>query len=397
MKPVFKHLLLLISIPAVLALISPAFGEDPNQNLEATANRLVTQCAAVREGDLVLIQGEPRDMELLEHVALEVRKLGAFPLLNIETERLARRMYTDVPSKFDTQTPMMHMKLAETVNAVIRVRGEENPSLLAEVATARIAAQRKTMQQIMQVMHNRNVRQVELGNGLYPTEATARQFGLPLDELTSIFWKGVNVDYMRLQAVADTVRNRMTRGDAVRITDANGTDFQCRIQKRPVMINDGVISADDVRAGKAACQVWLPAGEVYCTVVPNTAEGTIVIDRHYFQGQEIRDLRLTFKNGRLTNMTAKSGLESLKKLYDESGQGKDQFAAIDIGVNPDIRIPENSRLAAWMASGMITVGIGNDTWAGGENNCDFDLYAHIRRGTLAIDGKNLVEKGELTP
>ena len=392
-----KHFLKLISFLAVLALVSPTYGENPDQNLEATANRMVTQSAAIREGDLVLIQGQPEDMRLLENIAIEVRKLGAFPLVNVTTDQLERRMFTDVPSKFDAQTPLMHMKLAETINALITVQREENPRLLADVAPERIAAHHKTMLQIMQVMMNRNVRQVHLGNGLYPTEATARQFGLPLDELTSIFWKGVNVDYMRLQAVADTVRNRLARGDTVRITDANGTDFQCRIQKRPVMINDGVISNDDVRAGKAACEVWLPAGEVYCTVVPNTAEGTIVIDRHYFNGQEIRDLRLTFKNGRLTNMTAKSGLEHLKQLYDASGRGKDQFAAIDIGVNPDVRIPENSRMAAWMASGMISVVIGNDTWAGGENNCEFSLATHIRRGTLTVDNKNLVDKGELTP
>ena len=391
------RLFTLISIAAVLALCSPAFGEDPTQNLEATANRLVTQCAAIHEGDLVLIEGQPRDLDLLEHVAVEVRKQGAFPLINVEREQLTLRMYTEVPNKYDDQTPMMRMKLAGIIDAVIRVDAEENPNLLAEVPVARVAAHSKALRPVHEVMMNRNVRQVELGNGLYPTEAKARQFGVSLNELTTMFWKGVNVDYTRLQAIADTVRSRMTRGNTVRITDARGTDFQCRIQKRPVLINDGVISSDDVRAGKAACEVWLPAGEVYCTVVPDTAEGTIVIDRHYFQGQEIRDLRLTFKNGRLTNMTAKSGLEQLKQLYDASGKGKDLFGAIDIGINPDIRTPENSRMMTWMASGMITLGIGNDTWAGGDNNCEFDLYTHLRDGTLTIDGNTLVDKGKLTP
>ena len=377
----------------VLAFPSITLGED----LDATANRLVNQCAAIHEGDLVLITGRTDELELLENIAIHIRKLGAFPLLSVTSDKLERRLYVDVPARFDSQTPMLGMKLAGMIDAVVRINAEENPALMVDIPAERISKRHRALRPVYDVMLNRNVRQVELGNGLYPTAAKARQLGISLDELTSMFWSGVNVDYMKLQAIADTVKSRLTRGNQVRITNENGTDFQVRIERRPVHVNDGVISSDDIRLGKAACQVWLPAGEVFCSVVPDTADGTIVVDRHYFRGREIRDLRMTFKQGKLITMTAKSGLEPLKELYDASGNGRDHFAAIDIGINPDVRLPREGRMAAWMASGMITVGLGNNTWAGGDNSSDFALYTHLRNSTMTIDGKTLVRDGVLKP
>jgi len=35
-----------------------------------------------------------------------------------------------------------------------------------------------------------NVRQVVLGNGLFPSQATAKQYGMPLEELSQTFWRG---------------------------------------------------------------------------------------------------------------------------------------------------------------------------------------------------------------
>jgi leucyl aminopeptidase (aminopeptidase T) len=384
-------------VVTVLATASVAIAQQSEADFEAIANRLVNQCAAIQENDLVMISGRPDDMELLENVAIHVRKLGAFPLISVSTDSLTRRMYDEVPAKYDTQTPALAMKMANMLDAIITVSAEENTALLASVPPERIAAHHKTFEPVYNTMLNRNVRRVDLGNALYPTMAKAKQLGISLNQLTTTFWNGVNVDYLKLQAIADTIKARLAVGRTVHITSDSGTDLRVQIERRPIHVNDGVISADDVRTGKAACQVWLPAGEVYLAPVPGTAEGTVIIDRHYFHGREIRDLRLTFKDGKITSMKATSGLEPLKKLYDASGAGKEEFAAIDIGINPNVRIPPDSRMVAWMASGMITVGIGTNTWAGGENASNFALFTHLPNATLTVDEKTLVENGVLRP
>ena len=63
------------------------------------------------------------------------------------------------------------------------------------------------------------------------------------------------------------------------------------------------------------------------------------------------------------------------------------FSAIDIGINPDVKAPKNSHFVSWMGAGMITIGFGNNIWAGGENDVPFDFFAHLSTGTLTVDNQ----------
>jgi aminopeptidase len=298
---------------------------------EALAQKLVNQCANIQEGEFVLISGGVRDIELLEDIVINVRKLGAFPLLSIGSDRITRRSFTEVPEKYDTQTPEADLKLLDNVDAVINVDYSETTGLLADIPVERFVKRGKAYEPVNELVSKRNIKGVNLGNMLYPTEATAKQFGLTQKELSDLFWKGVNVDYPKLEATGNAVQKILSGGKEVQITNPNGTDLKMRIEKRPVIISDGVLSADDLKKGYAASQVYLPAGEAYLAPVPGTAEGKVVVDRQFYQGKEITGLILTFKAGKLTSMTAKSGLEPLKKLYDAAEPGKEEFAFIDVG------------------------------------------------------------------
>jgi hypothetical protein len=50
-----------------------------------------------------------------------------------------------------------------------------------------------------------------------------------------------------------------------------------------------------------------------------------------------------------------------------------------------------------MEAGTITVGMGYNVWAGGENKSSFEAPLHLRSGTLTIDGKALVQNGPCRP
>lgn len=364
-------------------------------DFEALAQKLVTQCANIHEGDLVQVSGGVRDFELLEDIAVHVRKVGAFPLVTLNSDRMVRRMFDDVPAKYDSRSPEFGLKLSGLITAQIDVDFIETEALLANLPPERVATFWKSFSLVNDLMLKRNVRFVHLGNYLYPTSEKAKQFGLSQEELSKIFWDGVNVDYSKLQATGKAVKAALASGKQVHITNPNGTDLKMQIEGRPVVVSDGVISADDVQAGGAACWVYLPAGEVMLAPVPGTAEGKVVVDRQLFQGGEIQDLTLTFKAGKLTSMTAKSGLEPLKALYDASGPGKDAFASIDIGINSNVHLVPGSSMVTFMSAGMVTVGIGNNTWAGGENNVGYGMSNFLRGCTLEVDDKVLVEKGVL--
>ena len=134
---------------------------------------------------------------------------------------------------------------------------------------------------------------------------------------------------------------------------------------------------------------------MYVAPVPGTARGTFIADNFFFDGKRIERLTLKFANGKLTTMTAKSDVTALKERYMAAPEGRDVFAALDIGINPGIKAPRSSRLVTWVAAGTISVGIGNNQWAGGENDVPYGLFAHLPNATLTVDDVALVQSGKL--
>ena len=362
---------------------------------EALAQKLVNQCAKIHEGEIVLITGGVSEVELLENIAVNVRKLGAFPLIAIGSDRITRRMFTEVPVKYDSQTPELNLKLLSFVTAIISVDYSVTPGLLADIPPERFITIGKASTPVTELLVNRKVKGVSLGNGLYPTEAQAKQFGLTLKELSDIFWSGVNVDYTKLEGTGKSVKTILSGGKEIQITNTNGTDIKMRIENRQVLVSDGSLSEEDLGKGYASSQVYLPAGEVFLSPVKGSVEGKVIVDRLFYQDKEINGLTLIFQKGKLISMTAKSGIEPLKKLYDAAESGKEEFAFIDLGINPNVTIKPDSKLVAWMPAGMITVGIGNNIWAGGENKNPFAYNFFLPGSTIKVDGKVLVENGIL--
>jgi leucyl aminopeptidase (aminopeptidase T) len=384
---------------AFLAPFTPAGDAPktvPERNLDALATKLVNQCAGVREGELIGITGDPKDAEILEDLAVQVRKRGAHPLIMLTSDRLSRRLYDDVPAQFDSQAPKWDVKLAELLDAqFVLESGDE--AALAHVPAARVAVREKTFQPVFKRMRERNVRIIFLGNGLYPTSSRAEQFGLSKAELAKLFWDGVNTDYLQLQATGAKVKKVLSQGKEIHLTHANGTNLKASIEKRPVLVSDGVIDEAKRKQGGAACWTYLPAGEVYASTATGTAEGRVVVDRVFFEGKEINDLIMEVKDGKVVSLAAKANGDRLQAAFKAAAEGKDRFGVIDIGINPDVRPPTNSKVLAATPAGMISVYVGNDTWAGGDDNTPFSLTGYLPGGTLTVDDKAIVEKGELKP
>ncbi len=362
---------------------------------QALATRIVTQNLRLREGDRVLISGSVRDAALLEDLAAQAAAVGADPMITIASDRLGRLMYDRVPAKYDTVPPKFATSLIGVTDARIMLETNQDPNYLEGVPPARIAARGQASTALNLLAHKRGIRTANLGNDMYPTAARAQLYGIPQADLARMFWSAIDIDYTQLQATAAQIQGIFAKGKEVHVTNPNGTDVTASIAGQPVLVSDGVLSDDDVKRGGAALSVYLPAGEVFTPAVPGSAHGTIVVDRVNFQGTPIEGLRLTVDKGKVTAMTAKSGLEPLKAAFDAAGAGKELFGTFDVGINPNLKIPQGSHFLGWVPAGMVTLSIGNDTWSGGTNNSAFELVMYMPGCTLTVDGAPLVKDGSL--
>ena len=103
------------------------------------AQKVVTQSAMVKDGDVVLIMGRDEDLPLLEDLAIAVGKQGGSSIVTVSTERMQRRMYDEVPAKYDSVTPEATLKLASAVDVFIGMEAGEQRTLKG-VPSERMAA-----------------------------------------------------------------------------------------------------------------------------------------------------------------------------------------------------------------------------------------------------------------
>ena len=366
----------------------------PVADFQSIAAKVVGQSAGVKENEVVQLFGGIEDLPLLEDMAVEVRRRGAHPIVLVGTEKLGRRMYDEVPARYDAQEPRELLGLLQVVDVVIGTEAGEGRTYKG-VPVERQAARARSFQSVAAMMQKRGIRSITLGNGLYPSAERAEQFGIPRNDLARLMYGGVDADYQQLQATGERLRAALARGKELRITSPSGTDLRLSITGRPVHVSDGVISPEDRKRGGTALSAWLPAGEVYLVPAAGDAQGTVVADRYYYQGDRVDGLRLEIKGGKLVGMTAASGLEPLKARYEAAGAGRDLLGVVDIGINSAIQTPAGTGVNVWSRAGAVTVVVGNNVWAGGGNRSDFGLSADVPRATLSVDGTELVKDGKL--
>jgi aminopeptidase len=383
----------------VLALTAGALSgsaqpaKAPAPNYAEIANRIVGTSAHVKEGDVVQIDGGPADLPLMEELSIACSVRGAYPLLTISTESLTKKWIAQSLPKYDAKVNTAALALAKSVDVIISIPSTRDDSIYASFPGERSAQLNKAYVATYQTLLRRNVRQVSLDNGLAPSPSRAKALGIDEAEMSALYWSGLAADYAGVEAKGNAVKDLLAKAGELHITLPNGTDLKMKIKGRKAFVSDGVISDADMKTGAGAILLYMPAGEVFVTPVPGTAEGKIVDDRMVFFGKEILGITADVKAGKITAINAKSGWDAIKSQYDAMPISKLEVSSIDLGINPAVRT--GGKLETYMGAGNLTIGTGGNEALGGSIKDLGGLYFMMSGATITLDGTTLVDKGVL--
>ena len=190
-----------------------------------------------------------------------------------------------------------------------------------------------------------------------------------------MFWKAVAVEPNALSMTARKIAAMLQPGATARLTSKAGTDLRFSIDDTPARINAGRVA--DVESDHGPTSVWLPAGEAYTCLNSASASGTLVVPQTMFRGVEVRNLKMSFKDGKMTKLSADSNEKMLKDYFAASNEQTGQVSAISIGLNPHSQPLKGAQFFSWEMGGMVTIGLGNNGWAGGDNAGDGAFTAHL--------------------
>jgi leucyl aminopeptidase (aminopeptidase T) len=382
----------------VCALAIVAVGGVPGwaggPDYDSVAHKLVNELARIQPSEVVVIRGNPDQQELLQALVVETWKAGGQPTVEVAYPEADKKALMEMPIEYMKFPQWYGLAQSRLVDCYIVVESIQDPMLFADVPEERFEAFRDAGMPLQRASLNSRFRAVYLGQmGGVPTAAYAASQHADFEAMNKMFWNAVDTDYDALRKSATTVASILAPGSEVRVTSEIGTDVSFAIDDHAPRINCG--RPDDNIVSSGSMVSWIPAGEAYAPVRAGSANGTVVIPSLDFRGTVLKNVKMTFKDGVMTDLSSESDLEMLRDFLDSTTADTKILSVVDVGVNPDSHPLEGSDFASWEMGGMVSLGIGNNGWAGGSNMASGSLAFQLTGATLAVGDTTVCENGKL--
>lgn len=360
----------------------------PAMDFRPIADKIVGTCLGIRPGEVVQIGGGVHNFAFLGALAAAVRRAGAFPELNVTSDDLQLETLTTVPLEYLQTVPRYRLKWLEDIDVMIVTDAVADPRRATAVSEDRLRAAQASAEAVQKHIFERGVRWLYVP---FPTPASRAGLPITFPNLWSMFWRAVDVDYEALQREASALAALLEDGTEIRLVSDNGTDLTMRLDGRPVLVDDGVMSEADMEQGDTA--INLPAGEVFVAPVETSINGRLVVDFAFRNGQAMRGLELTVGQGRVNVEGAQPGACTMREVLAVGRGAPDVIGELGIGLNPGV-----DRFCGYGPTdekrrGTVHLGLGENRYFGGANAADLHWDLFVERPTLLIDGRAVIETG----
>src|SRR2546422_5923089 len=359
-------------------------------SLQTLAKSIVRESLRPKADEVVLISTYPHTIELAEQAAIECQKAGADPAIRLDTDAVFYGQFKNYSDESLRRVSGHCLGLLDYVNSYIWLFGPRNPGPMATVPREKFAAYFEGEKAHLDKGFLKMPKNVAVALGQV-TRERAKTYGFNYAKWKAMVEAATVANRERIESLGKLVAGLLSQPVDVRLKADNGTNLKFRLAgaDRKPYIHDGVISDEDLAVGTLASRsVELPTGEVGIAAVESSAKGTFVADVPIPQrGRLVEGLSWTFRNGKVTDFTAKKNLPFAQTHWAEATGAKDVFGGVSFGLNSRA-LPgfmQNS-----IVSGIVSISIGDNRGAGGKNDSSYGFSAPLAHGTVEIGGENAV-------
>jgi len=309
--------------------------------MEKLADVLIGHSTALKPGEVVYIEAFDIPAEMVELLVDRTYKAGAIPLVSQKSSRVLRKLYMgcdEATMSLYGEVELLKMKRAA---AYIGMRGSYNITESSDVPAERMAHYKEKWWGPVHI--NWRVPKTRWVVLRWPTPSMAQLAEMSTEAFEDFYFDTCCLDYERMSKAMDPLVGLMKRTDRVRIV-APGTDLSFSIKGIPVIKCDGGLN--------------IPDGEVFTAPVKDSVNGTISYNtKTLYDGKVFTDLKLTFKDGKLTKASS-SNTDAMNRIFD-TDEGARYVGEFAIGVNPFVTRPMLDTLFDEKIAGSIHFTPGN--------------------------------------
>jgi aminopeptidase len=287
------------------------------------AETLVRHSTAVVPGNRVLIEAFDVPAEFTTELIRVIDAAGGLPLVSTYHQPVLRALYRTATEEQMRLIGEVERSRMEAMQVYIGVRGSHNIAEMSDVPADRMDLYEKLWwHPVHSEIRVKHTRWVVLR---WPHPSMAQSAGMSTEAFEDYYFNVcTEVDYARMAAALEPLRDLMARTDRVCITGP-GTDL--------------VFSIKDIPAIPCAGDFNIPDGEIFTAPVRDSVEGVVTFNAEtLYRGTVFSGIRLRYKSGRIIEAEAGTKTEALNRILD-ADEGARYAGEWALGVNPHITAP----------------------------------------------------------
>ena len=220
----------------------------------------------------------------------------------------------------------------------------------------------------------------------------ARFLSLPNYSLKFIKNKAIRVNYKKIASRTQKLSKILTKGKKINIISKTGTNLNLFIQNRKANFCPGYVKKKGDLGSPPDIEVNISPREKMSKGIAYI-NGSITHPKIKLLKKPIK---LTITNGFITKIEGKNKKINilLNKIFGKKKSKKRVLAECGIGLNPDAKL-SGHMLTDEGSKGCIHLGFGANHTVGGKNKIDFHIDLVMKKTSLYIDGKLIINEGKL--
>ena len=259
------------------------------------------------------------ELPFTEELATRIRKLKAFPVLEISTENLQKRFFSEMSDEVFSLPMDYYLRWIQDIDFFIEV-GWKLSAPGTNEEREKYASVRRAADAIINKIVKADKTILFLN---FPTKQLAELTGGNYDELLNAYFKMMNCNYFSLQMKAKDLSENTLNTNEVHII--SGTEqLNITLRKQSIEVMDGTLGNKNIMS--------LPAGVVTVEVERHRLSGIFNAGRIYYKNEVFQAVKICFDSGNIRYITF---LEDHKNnsILEDALSGSSAFCLMKIGIN----------------------------------------------------------------
>ncbi len=363
-------------------------------DVESLSRKIIKECMKIKSGERLIIKcGDPIFFYFCEELSKRTIEEEAYPIIVATSDEISLKALSK-EEEYLVSSPEFFLSLMDKADAILSLTFSKDPSLWKDVPPEKLSASARGGNPVRNKVVERNKGRVTLRTAslLLPTEESAKYYGLNFEEYSALVWGGLDVDYSYLSNIGKKIASLVEGAEHIHITSTYGTDLHLSLKGRKAYIDDGVYSEEDMAEGVYMSN--LPAGEVCAAPVEDSAEGVAVFKYNRMYGKVLKNLRVTFKKGKIVSVEGDEGADFYWSMLEKATGESKSIAELGIGLNPHINKIVGMLALDEKIAGTIHIATGDNRTMGGNQASSFHWDLVMTEPTVVVDGITIMDKGK---